>query len=138
MPNSSHKNTLIRQEIEISTLSEMNPNAIGPYVSEKNRKTKSKIVMHIYNYLKDVYTKILRYKNDIKSIEVHLRTKTTPESLYYCNFPQPLLKYDARYVEIYNTIICETQIRIMVETIHYLNKCIKKVSFLNYVFIYQH
>lgn len=129
MPNSSRKDVLIRQELEMSEMSEMNPNAIGPLVSEKNRKTKTKIVMHIYNYLKDIYTKILRYKNDIKSIEVHLRTKTTPEALYYMNFPPPLLKYDARYVEIHNTIICETQIRIMVETINYITKSIKKVGF---------
>lgn len=130
MPNAGYAEALmIRSELEGSKISEMNPNAVGPQMDERKRKNKTKIIMHIYNYLKDIYGKILRYKNDVKTLDAHLRTKTTPESMYFNKFPGPLLKFDARYVEIHNKIVVETQIRIMVETIEYINRCIVKVCF---------
>ncbi len=129
MPNTGLMDNLIyRTELTNRSISEMNPESLGPDASERKKRTKTKIIMHIYNYLKDIYSKILRYRNDVKCLEAHLRTKTAPESLYYTKFPEPLIKHDARYVDLHNKIIVETQIRIMVETIQYINAAIKKVS----------
>jgi hypothetical protein len=130
MPNSGIvENLVYRAELENKRISEMNLDSIGPDASERKKRTKTKIIMHIYNYLKDIYSKILRYRNDVKCLEAHLRTKTAPEALYYTKFPEPLIRHDARYVDLHNKIVVETQIRIMVETIQYINAAIKKVSF---------
>ena len=128
MPNTGYRSILMRTEIENAKISEINENSIGFDASERNKKNKSKIIIHIYNYLKDAYSKILRYKNDIKNLESHLKMKTAPQSLYYNHFPAPLLKHDAKYIFLHNKIISETQIRIMNETIDYMNKCIQKLE----------
>ncbi len=128
MPNAGFsENLILRSGLEHQKISEMNAKGLGPTMDERKKKNKTKIIMHIYNYLKDIYGKILRYKNDLKTLDAHLRTKTTPECLYFKEFPGPLLKFDARYVDIHNKIIVETQIRIMVETVEYITSCIRKV-----------
>jgi hypothetical protein len=70
------------------------------------------------------YNKRIRYQNHINNFNIHLNNNpmTTPDSLFYCRFPWPMFKDDEDFIKKYYDIIEDTQKRIMLLNIEYLNE----------------
>lgn len=62
-----------------------------------------------FNFLRRKCNKYLRYKNHLTIIKYHLNKRTTPKSLFFSNFPEPMFQHDEIFIEDYNKIILEAQ-----------------------------
>jgi hypothetical protein len=76
------------------------------------------------NYVQQVeitYEPLLRKQNQVKLFETHLKNGTTNPRYYYCKFPKPNLEYDSIFVDSYNELIRETQVKMQ-------NLCISRLK----------
>ena len=77
-------------------------------------------------YIKNCFNKIKRYENHIKLFESHLENGSSTPKLFYNKFPVPFLADDEDFVDQYNDLIKEFQVRAMLLSKEFLLKRIEK------------
>ncbi len=50
-----------------------------------------------FSFLRNKTNKYLRYNNHAMIAKLHLNNKTTPKSLFFSNYPEPMIKHDEDY-----------------------------------------
>lgn len=80
------------------------------------------------NKIKNFYRRILKKQNHVSLIEFHINNETTPSQLFFDKFPQPFLTNDPEAIDEYNSIIRETQVKLMRSNIKHLKKQITKLE----------
>lgn len=68
---------------------------------------------HSKTAISRLFNKLARYKNHIQMFKTHLNNKTSPPSLFFNRFPTPFLHDDETFVNNYNALIEDFQVKTM-------------------------
>jgi len=66
-----------------------------------------------HNMFKEEYVKKAKNENHIKMFQLHLQNNTVPPSYLWNRFPRPFLPYDESFVNKYNELIQDFQVKAM-------------------------
>jgi hypothetical protein len=91
-------NETIKEELRSFTSSELS----RQFGVEKRLTSES--IDKYTSMIKNTTHQLLRYKNDIRLYETHMKNGTTPSELFYCRLPHPILPENRKFVENYNNI----------------------------------
>lgn len=79
-------------------------------------------------FISSLFNKSLRYKNHVLIANRHLKEGTTPKMLFYRNYPQPFLSDDAEFINSYNNLVKDIQIKTLNLNIEFLQKRINTID----------